>query len=156
MASQSRVKSHGIMGCSRAAQEHKHVLRLSVPVCAGPRRLDRVSRFRQMQTIWAGDAFLQSGAAGANGAGGLPGILPTAQCCNVRILIAHMSATARSLQRASARACSSEMQALLHALATGLGALGTSVAFPWLLDERCGITTSLCRHTSCPCRHAQV
>ena len=36
---------------------------------AGPKRLDRVARFRQMQAIWAGDAFLKGGAAGANGAG---------------------------------------------------------------------------------------
>jgi len=38
---------------------------------AGPKRFDRVARFRQMQAIWAGDAFLRSGAAGANGAGAI-------------------------------------------------------------------------------------
>lgn len=37
--------------------------------CAGPKRFDRVSRFRQMQAIWAKDAFLRSGAAGADGSG---------------------------------------------------------------------------------------
>ena len=42
---------------------------------AGPKRLDRVARFRQMQAIWAGDAFLKSGAAGANGAGELQAVL---------------------------------------------------------------------------------
>ena len=36
---------------------------------AGPKNFDRVSRFRQMQAIWAKDAFLRSGAAGADGSG---------------------------------------------------------------------------------------
>lgn len=39
--------------------------------CAGAKTLDRVARYKQMQAIWAGDAFLKNGAAGANGAGEL-------------------------------------------------------------------------------------
>ena len=37
--------------------------------CAGSKKFDRVSRFRQMQAIWAKDAFLRSGAAGADASG---------------------------------------------------------------------------------------
>ena len=48
---------------------------------AGPKRLDRVARFRRMQAIWAGDAFLQNGAAGANGAGKLQAVLSAVIAC---------------------------------------------------------------------------
>ena len=38
---------------------------------AGPKRFDRVARYRAMQALWAKDAFLKSGAGGAGGSGGL-------------------------------------------------------------------------------------
>ena len=41
---------------------------------AGPKRFDRVARYKAMQALWAKDAFLKSGAGGAGGSGGLIGI----------------------------------------------------------------------------------
>ena len=41
---------------------------------AGPKRFDRVARYKAMQALWAKDAFLKSGAGGAGGSGGLIGM----------------------------------------------------------------------------------
>ena len=63
------------MGCLLIFSEQTPCSDLAISVgygdCAGPRKMDRVARWRQLQELWARDPFLRNGAAGGNKDGAL-------------------------------------------------------------------------------------